>query len=1058
MINLRVLGSLHIGKEDGQDVLSVAAQPKRAALLTYLAVAQPGGHVRRDTLVGIFWPETDQQRARHALSQALYALRASLADEVVRTHGGEEVGIDGSLLWCDAVEFGAAFQRGDYEEALDLYQGSFLEGFFLSDAPEFEKWLDLERSRLRAMAAEAAWCLAEREESAGRIDSATARARQAAAYREDEVGLRRLIGLLDRAGDRAAAIREYEAFAIRMRQELELEPSPETRELVAEIRARIEPHDAAREDPARGVRLPASTERPNTVVSDASTTAQNRPQRSRMPWASRRTVNTVLLIGLVAMASLALVRFFGSNAAYSVENPRQSFVIPPFNVIADDPDLAWLGTGTPNMLALGLGVWEEIRVVDRRRLAALSTARGFSLSDASLSDALAVARDAQVGTLILGDIIAQAGAVEVAVRIYDVATEAEIREPVLVSGSAGDDLRPLVDRIAIAILDLGEAGNLRPDIRAATTSSLDAFRDYSEGLDRLYVGDFDEAAERFESAVARDSTFALAYYRLALADGWREAVDARLLEIAASAVRHSARLPWRERQAVLGFNAFLNEDYGTARETYEQLLASDSTDAETWYHLAEIESHDQTVVRDSTGAWMPAADFNRALYAYERAVELDPGFGLVYGHLFQILVDLSRQGYRIVPDPDSEGDLLWFFLAWRDSAFWVPYDSEIEDRQDFGRRWWSDSLKSRMRDRGGRLAERWANAAPDQSRPFLELRNMHLEVPAQYDQALAAQQALLGFSADTTARERLILAHLLLANGDFDAAMSQADAALETPGYDEEADVNFAVGLFAATGQPRRALESIPDAYRRRMEAYSPMVPTPEGTMVRVRGWGALDRMRVFGVSGAASRVLDAEVDSLRRSWKTTYTAEELGNVICAMTPVILPVILLGNSAPEWVADLSDSPSDHCDATAMLSALAALAVDSIDAAGRSFEKVMDRVGRRPPFPRLSTLHFLATVARGLGRHDEAIELYQLMNEVGIWHNRSRDAATGFNWGLVIRSYLDRAQSYEALGNQEEARFYYERFLAAWQFAEPELRHFADEAREGLVRLDRYVVS
>jgi serine/threonine-protein kinase len=96
-----------------------------------------------------------------------------------------------------------AVEAGRSEDALEHYRGDLLEGFFISDAPEFEKWLDAERAKLRRLAAQAAWTLADAEESAGREDAAAEWARRAAGYSlENEGVLRRLISLLDRVGDR----------------------------------------------------------------------------------------------------------------------------------------------------------------------------------------------------------------------------------------------------------------------------------------------------------------------------------------------------------------------------------------------------------------------------------------------------------------------------------------------------------------------------------------------------------------------------------------------------------------------------------------------------------------------------------------------------------------------------------------------------------------------------------------------------------------------------------------------------------------------------------------
>ncbi|UCG76543.1 MAG: hypothetical protein JSV95_04410, partial [Gemmatimonadota bacterium] len=205
MIRLSLLGPLDLRAADGRQVLSVLAQPKRVALLAYLA-SQPG-YVRRDTLLGVFWPESDEESARHALRQSLYTLRRSLGPRLLVTRGDEELAIDRDRLACDAVDFERAVQGDRPEAALELYRGDLLEGFFLSGAPAFEKWLDGRRATLRSQAAEAAWALAEGAERTGDSAEAADWARRAAGYAaDDESTLHRLMTLLDRVGDRAAAL------------------------------------------------------------------------------------------------------------------------------------------------------------------------------------------------------------------------------------------------------------------------------------------------------------------------------------------------------------------------------------------------------------------------------------------------------------------------------------------------------------------------------------------------------------------------------------------------------------------------------------------------------------------------------------------------------------------------------------------------------------------------------------------------------------------------------------------------------------------------------------
>jgi serine/threonine-protein kinase len=237
-LELQLLGGLSV-RTTGVGRGGVLIQPKRLALLAYLATATPRGFHRRDTLLALFWPDADQGHARTSLRKALHLLRQELGAELIQSRGDEQVGLVPDRYWCDVVAFEQAMGTGRWIEAVDLYQGDLLAGFHLSDAPEFDRWMDETRARLRDCAARAAWTLAQSPRLEAHPAEAVRWARRAiglAPY--DEVGVRRLMTLLDRAGDRAGAVLAYEEFAHRLATDLELDPSPETSALVQAIRTR----------------------------------------------------------------------------------------------------------------------------------------------------------------------------------------------------------------------------------------------------------------------------------------------------------------------------------------------------------------------------------------------------------------------------------------------------------------------------------------------------------------------------------------------------------------------------------------------------------------------------------------------------------------------------------------------------------------------------------------------------------------------------------------------------------------------------------------------------
>ncbi|MGH7630263.1 MAG: AfsR/SARP family transcriptional regulator [Gemmatimonadales bacterium] len=245
---LLTLGGIDLRGDAQAEPLALLGQPKRFALLAYLALARPRGVHRRSSLLAVFWPELGPDRGRRALRQALHGLRHSLGRGLIRSSGDEEIRLDASQFRCDALRFEAAITAGQLAEAVELYQGPLLPGFFVDGAAGFERWLEDERARLRAMVVGAAWRLAADAEARGEPGAAVVWARLAVQHSDHgECGYRGLIALLARIGDRAGAIAAYLQLRRRLAHDFDCTPSPETESLLHSIRAHAPvPRPAAR--------------------------------------------------------------------------------------------------------------------------------------------------------------------------------------------------------------------------------------------------------------------------------------------------------------------------------------------------------------------------------------------------------------------------------------------------------------------------------------------------------------------------------------------------------------------------------------------------------------------------------------------------------------------------------------------------------------------------------------------------------------------------------------------------------------------------------------------
>jgi serine/threonine-protein kinase len=236
---LFVFGGVRLVDGDGHSPVDLLAQTKIFALLVYLVLSEPRGFHRRDTLLGLLWPELDGAHARGALRKAIHVLRRELGDRVLERRGEEEIGIAGAELWCDAAQFDEAIAAGRVARALELYRGDLLPGLFVRDASEFEQWLAPLRTRYQRQAATAAWVLAETSEESERATIAADWARRAVTLAPfDERIVRKALALLGRVGDRAGAVALFESFRQQLAREYGVEPAVETGALIRQIRAR----------------------------------------------------------------------------------------------------------------------------------------------------------------------------------------------------------------------------------------------------------------------------------------------------------------------------------------------------------------------------------------------------------------------------------------------------------------------------------------------------------------------------------------------------------------------------------------------------------------------------------------------------------------------------------------------------------------------------------------------------------------------------------------------------------------------------------------------------
>ncbi|HEX9393643.1 MAG TPA: BTAD domain-containing putative transcriptional regulator [Gemmatimonadales bacterium] len=469
MIRLHLLGALELAASDGRDLHPLVAQPKRLAVLAYLAARPASEFVRRDTLLGVFWPELDQGAARRSLRQTLHVIRTHLGNDALNTRGDDEVAVNPGAVACDVPEFLALVAEGRLDDASEAYRGDLLAGFFLGggSAP-FEQWLETERERLRGLAAKGVWSLADAAERAGDRSGAAGWARRAAALTaDDELVLRRLIQLLLRVGDRAGGLHAYDAFARRLARDFGEEPAVQTRALIAGLGGIVTPAPA----PLGDVPTP----------------------RPRPRWLAPAAAGVALLV-LVAAARTLLGRH--------AEPP----VLAVGEVMSGDSTAPGLAVRTlPELLATDLAQVGGLRVISQPRLEEVAA----QLRPAG-QPAIAAARAAGADELLEGELYRRgADSLRLDLRQVDART-GMVRHALTLRGA---DVFALADSAAAWFA--GRYGLAPPKVALAraTSASLVAHGLYDEGLRAYYRAVDYRAAERlFQAALEQDTTFAMAAY------------------------------------------------------------------------------------------------------------------------------------------------------------------------------------------------------------------------------------------------------------------------------------------------------------------------------------------------------------------------------------------------------------------------------------------------------------------------------------------------------------------------------------------------------------------
>jgi tetratricopeptide (TPR) repeat protein len=324
--------------------------------------------------------------------------------------------------------------------------------------------------------------------------------------------------------------------------------------------------------------------------------------------------------GLVVLAVAGGAWWAGREPA-PPEPGANAVAVLPFSY-QGRPDLAYLGAGMVDLLGASLNGAGELRAVDAHMVARLAS----DDSPADVERGRLVARRLGAGLYVVGGITEVGGRLRVNASLVD-ATGGVIATAEATAASEAEVFE-MIDQLARDLLAGRSTGSADQFVRLAarTTHSMPALKAYLTGERVFRSGDWRGSLEHLQRAVELDSSFALAYYRMALAESWL--YERGRAKVASDrAVQYAARLPEHEQLLVRALNAYMYGRAAEAEQLYRAIVQRTPDNAEAWYQLGE------TLIHYNPARGRPSTE---AREAFERAAALVPAQTESLLHLVQL--------------------------------------------------------------------------------------------------------------------------------------------------------------------------------------------------------------------------------------------------------------------------------------------------------------------------------------------------------------------------------------------------------------------------------------
>ncbi|MEP6780972.1 MAG: BTAD domain-containing putative transcriptional regulator [Gemmatimonadaceae bacterium] len=620
---LKVFGGLSL-----VDSASSATRVTRRHRLAVLAVlASTDRAVSRERLLKLIWPDSNEEAGRHALGQVLYGLRQDVAlGELVS--GATDLSLNRSHITCDLWDFRERIKTGDRRGAIDLYTGPFLDGFQLPNADGFERWCEEERRSLATIVASAIEALANEATAIGDATEAANWWRRLAAG--DPLSSRIALNymkVLVATGDRVAAVQHARVHSSLVRAELETDADASLIAYAEELRtastaisapraaisnsaasisqepafatsastpsnstptvaASAPPNDTAtnvdtKSDPRSDAQsftsepmLTNSASMENRANAEVSTTGNATAARK-----SNRVLLSIVAIAAVALAAMSIQQYGKRNSPDRETNGIPVVAVLPF-VVTGDSTRAFLGEALSTLLTSRLDAPGVLRTLESNAV--------LNVVGKHANDAESRVQTLGANLVVSGTIVVLGDQLEMKAELRGIGEPAS-RAVRATSTGAADSLFSLADKLGAALLVAREGRPLGSSALGGTTS-VPALKALLAGERALREWQLFDAITAYKAAIAIDSTYAFAWYRLTFTEGWAGVSDSNAKKTQATAFRLSKQLPERYALLAEAVAARSRNDVSAERDLLT-LVQRYPDDADAWSELGEYRMH-----------------------------------------------------------------------------------------------------------------------------------------------------------------------------------------------------------------------------------------------------------------------------------------------------------------------------------------------------------------------------------------------------------------------------------------------------------------------------------